>query len=118
MILNPPFSITSGLYPGIKIGNATLECREGLQFVIVFDDMSEYKIEDYKPGACHNLQQCFEDILAFLSTWIEALDYPESDNKDLFPKNNLLLVKWAKKNSDDISMLQFDIQETEGLIIE
>lgn len=122
MKLQAPFSISAGLYPAIRIGNATLECREALQFAIVFDGKAkDYLLKAFRPGACADFQSCFSAILSFLSAWGEALEFQDrtgldSENADLFPVNNKALRNWVLENYDLLCMLSCEIDESENLI--
>jgi hypothetical protein len=124
--MRPPFIITGGLVPGLKIKDATLELRE-TGFVIYFNDGDEFEVEGYKAGPCHNIQQMFDDILCFLSSWQQAIihfeERPDTDPEDIdgldcFPRDNEKLVAWAKMCGDDFELLLCDLEEPELITVE
>jgi hypothetical protein len=59
------------------------------------------------------LQETFESLLSFLGAAGEA--YPNRENAGLFPK---AVCEWAKANSDELAILQCEIQENKDLITE
>ncbi len=123
MQLNPPFSITSGLYPGIKIGEATLELREACTFYAYFADGHEARLGQIEcRGRILDCQEHFESTLSLLGVWAGALNWSarhgESENIDLFNREDSQLVDWAIENSDEIGMLAIELEENENLIIE
>lgn len=117
MILNHPFCISPSLLPALKIGDGWLESKGFSDFRVLLPDNTEYEITDFRPGACSDLVGNFAAILDFLSAWVEALQYPGSDNVDLFDKNNEVLVYWATDNSDEITVLSVEIEESEMELI-
>jgi hypothetical protein len=118
MILKQPFSISPSLLPSLMIGNGWLEVVAPLNFRVLLPDGSEYEIEDFRPGAAYNLQDCFSAVLSFLSAWHEAMQYgKDSENYDLFDTENEALVEWVDQNSDEIAILSIEIEETDEDLI-
>jgi hypothetical protein len=118
MILKQPFSISPSLLPSLMIGNGWLEVDAPLNFRVLLPNGSEYEIEDFRPGAAWNLQDCFSAVLSFLSVWHEAMQYgKDSENYDLFDTENEALVEWVDQNSDEITMLSIEIEETDEDLI-
>jgi hypothetical protein len=124
LVLKRPFEITSGLYPGLRFDDAVVECREGLQFAIRFDDGHEHLVKDFRPGAGMTLQQCFASILDFLYTWVDALRWvgelppDEIDGLDWFPADDDRIVKWAKANEHRFQEVCEVLEDKEGLLVE
>lgn len=56
-------------------------------------------------------QGMLENLLGFLSAAAES--YPDGENADLF---SAPVVEWAHQNSDEISMLACELEETKNLI--
>lgn len=128
MTLQSPFFISSRLAPALKVADATLSFDRG-NFVIDFVDGTEHEITDFRFPACRIkgdtnesvLQDGFASILAFLSACAESRNYAErrgkdaseGENSDLFPE---FVGQWAQENSDEIDMIQLEIEETKNLI--
>ncbi len=131
MKLHSPFKIGPRLAPALCIqqydsGCAWLSYDSG--FVIDLPDGSEHKITDYRPGfsASRDLALQFGDILSFLGTCAESRSYRErkglpvtdednGDNANLFPAD---VGAWAQSVSDELAMLQLEIEESETDLIE
>lgn len=124
MILHPPFQITSGLYPGVRIGDATIECREALQFVIYWDDGHEHHVQGFRPGAFADLQDCFGAIADFLAYWADCLQCAnamesqgyEPEGITLFPADDERLATWATENTDELLQLSMELEENDNLL--
>ena len=124
MILHSPFAISPRLCPAIQIGKAWLSYDNG-QFVIDLPDGTEHKVTDFHPPRMgrHTLQDSFAALLSFLSACAESRSYGErmkrdamaGENSDLFPAN---VGEWAQSVSDELSMLQMEIEESEKELIE
>lgn len=118
MKLESPFIISARLLPAIVIDNVTISFNPKNN-VFYFDGSEfNYTADDYNPGANHDIQDCFVDILNFLSAFAEAIGYEnrtgrESENKSLFP---VIMSDWAVKNSDEFAMLGLEIEEFELII--
>ena len=126
MQLQSPVLITSRLLPGVRVGGGTISItysdREGeggrtrYRWFVDLDNGSEFTGDDLQSG-CQggSLQEGLVSLLSFLGAFAEAQRYPDSENADLFPSG---LAEWATANSDEISMLESEIEETVGLIAE
>ena len=126
MKLHPPFCISARLCPAIKIADrdttAWLSYVDG-QFVIDLPDGTEHKIEHFSPGAASDLPSQFAAILGFLGACAESRKYAtrngkdamDGENSDLFPAN---VGEWAEQMSDEIGMLECEIEESEADLIE
>ncbi len=125
MKLHNPFIITPRLMAGLQIGKAFISMGQGernsegrTQYGVYIDlpDGSEHEITDLLSG-CQggDLQSGFASLLSFLGAAAESYNYEGEDgeNVDLFP---LPVTKWAAENSDDISILGLEIEETADLI--
>ena len=44
-------------------------------------------------------------LAGFISAWVESLDYPESENHNLFPAE---MQQWAESNCDEFSLVTYD----------
>ena len=129
MKLNPPFEISPRLLPAVRVGSAfvsiefagqTSDGRARYCYHIDTPDW-EYTGADLKSGAGGgSLESGMESILYFLSACGEAVAYSqrtgrESENADLFPPH---VAQWCYQNSDELSLLQFEISESETELIE
>lgn len=126
MKIHPPFEIGPRLAPALRIsdsnGTAWLSYDDG-EFIIDLPDGSEHKVEDFRPGAHTSLQGQFAAILGFLGACAESRSYAESrgqpawdgDNSRLFPKE---VGAWAQQVSDEIGMLEYEIEESEADLLE
>ncbi len=132
MKLSPPFLITARLMAGLKIGDAYISMGQGprnaegrTQYGVFIDlpDGTEHEITDLQSGCGGGgLQDGFASLLSFLGACAESRNYGErhgnpmgGENSDLF---NEAIGKWAQENSDEISMLQCDIEESDKPLIE
>lgn len=138
MILHSPFFISSRLLPALKIGNATLsleniskrdmEGRQSATFILDLPNGQEYLDSSLQSG-CQGfygingrVQDIFTTYLSFLDAAVESYKYCGSvytnypdENMSMFPE---YVVEWAAENIDEISMLQYDIEETDKLLID
>ena len=127
MKLSAPFVISARLAPAVQIGAACISYDSG-RFVIDFPDGTEHVVSGMSPPRCRvrgvndtpcSMLQCqFGALLSFLSACAESRQYAartgrEGESADLFPEN---VGQWAEENSDEISMLGVEIEETRGLI--
>jgi len=132
--LRAPFIITARLMAGLVIGGATISLgySNGLnayyRCFIDLPDGQEFEDSSLRPGACGGtLQQGFAALLSFLGAAAESyhhqmngIDFPlhldePDNNSSLFPRP---VTEWAYQNSDEISMLQLEIEESETPLIE
>lgn len=125
MKLHSPFSISARLCPALMVkasnGIAWINYDNG-QFIIDLPDGTEHKVTDFHPGACSDLADQFAAILSFLTACAESRSYAErtkrdpmsGENSDLFPDN---VGQWAQSVSDELSMLQMEIEESDHELI-
>lgn len=114
--------------PAIKIGSAwiSLDCgkttsegRTRYNVWIDLPDGTEHHITDLKSGCGGgDVQSGFVALLSFLGAAAESYSYRQrtgrkGENEDLFPAN---VVEWAYQNSDEITMLECELDETSNLI--
>jgi len=114
LIMKDPFFITSYLEVGLKLEKAHLELRGG-DFIIVLECGHEHIIEGYNPSPYHNLQQCFADIVNFISAWAESLTNGNEDLSELFPIEDEKLKEWAMLHHHELEYVEYEL-ETEGLL--
>ena len=127
MKLHTPFIITPRLMAGLQIGNAFISMVQGPRnsegrtcygCFIDLPDGSEHEVTDLRSG-CQGgeLQEGFASLLSFLGACAESYGYAQrngktledTENGDLFPP---AVAEWAYQNSDEISMLQLEIEES------
>lgn len=136
MKLLPPFIITARLLPGLKIGDGFLSlagvtkgevenclgARLRAGFILDLPDSVTFENDELQTGCGGGtIESMFESFLSFLGAAAESYRYndcdwekiDEDDNASLFPRH---VVEWAYQNSDEISMLECEIQEGENLI--
>ena len=130
MRLTSPFEIAPNLEAGIRIGSDWItivyadrsgdESRTRYTCTLLVGNR-EYTADDLQSGNASNadLQGGMESLLSFLGAAGEAYRYTmrgnESDNADLFPD---WVMEWCYQHSDEISMMQCQIEETADLIAE
>lgn len=131
MKIRQPFIITSRLLPGIKIGEATISIEyahvtsDGRQAYRWFIDNENGHRQDFQGDKLRSgvgggtLQEGLESLLGFLGAFADGIGYEnragtESENSKLFPAG---LADWATTNSDEISMLEYELQEQPGEFI-
>jgi hypothetical protein len=133
MTLHSPFIITPRLMAGLQIGGAFISMGAGprnaegrTQYGCYIDlpDGSEHKVTDLRSGCGGgDLADGFASLLSFLGAAAESYRYrqcdwnniDEDDNASLFPH---AVVEWAYQNSDELSVLQVEIEESEAKLIE
>jgi hypothetical protein len=129
MQLKKPFIITPRLLPGLQIGGAFISIeydgaasgRALYRYHIDLPDGTEHSAADLRSGVGGgSLQSGVESLLSFLGAAAESYDYRlrtnrKGENEDLFPP---AITEWAALYSDEISMVQTEIEETPGLIQE
>jgi hypothetical protein len=107
MKLSKPFLISSRLMPAVKVGGVTISYdRETANFILDHSTWSEV-IDEYKPGASHNLQQMFSDILFFL---LNAVDSGEGFGESV--------LAWARIYEDDIMDLNIILEGERDFIVD
>lgn len=127
MQLHPPFAISSRLMPALHIGDVWLslslgafnhEGRNVFEVWIDFPD-EEFHITDLRSGVGGaSIQKGFASLLCFLTAAGESYDYRmrtgrPGENETLFEPR---IVAWASENSDELSMLEMEIEENPELI--
>lgn len=124
MNLTHPFKISSRLLPAVQVtdGWISLE-RDGTtgdnrdRFRWYIDiPAGEFTGNDLKSGCGGSSEQeAFCSLLSFLTACAESWRHAgtEGENSDLFPQ---AVAEWAAQNSDELSMLQCEIEETKDLI--
>ena len=123
--LQKPFMISSRLQAAIEVGGAVISMEisnveEGrLVFYYWIDHPDfEYENDDLKSGVGDgSLQEGFASLLTFLASDAEKYRFSDSGDPD-FCFDAISVVEWAYLNSDEITMLQVEIEETPGLISE
>lgn len=124
MKLTHPFIISARLAPAVQIGDAYLSFDNG-RFVLD-GPFGEHIIEDFSFPRCRiagatdesELQGGFASICSFLGACAESRQYATRTGRkgecaDLFPED---VGQWAEQNSDEISMVGCEIEETPGAI--
>ena len=127
MKILPPLRITSRLMAGVKIGEATvsieyahtLDGRQVYRWLIDLASGGEFQGEDLRSGAGGGtLQEGLENLLCFLGAFAESRKWCNGDCEDgncrLFPEG---LSEWAVQNSDEIDMLECELEEHPGEFI-
>lgn len=130
MQLTHPFLITSRLMAGVRVGTDTIsigyakrpgdEGRTRYEFWID-GDRSGYHSDDLQSSCCGGgIREGMESLLSFLVASGESYAYQTrtgspSDNDDLFPA---AVAEWAYQNSDELSALQYEIEETPDCVVE
>jgi hypothetical protein len=125
--LKSPFFISSRLLPAVRVANAVLSIGYGgdatttgrtrYQYFIDFEGLSDFEGHDIKSGVGGGtLKQGMESLLAFLSACGES-SRPgrKGENADLFPP---AIGEWAYENLDEIGIVLFEVEETEGCCVE
>lgn len=136
MQLQSPFAISSRLMPGLLIGGAWIQLeyskrpgnngRTRYQYWIDLPDGSEHSGDDLQSGCGRSagLQEMFGTLLSFLGACGESFAYAQRNGIDiedtecgeLFP---YAVAEWAAQNSDELSCVQFDLEESgETYIVE
>ena len=124
MKLQAPFEISARLLPSVRVGTCFIsiefagETSDGRARYRYFIDTPDFEHEgsDLKSGCGGgSLQEGMESLLSFLTAAAESYRYNgmDGENSDLFPEQ---VTCWACANSDELSMLQCELQETKGLL--
>ena len=134
MILHAPLIITPRLMAGVQIGTPPAwvsigngpRNAEGRTVYGVFIDLpdgTEHEVTDLCSGCGGgSIQDGLASLLSFLGAAAEAYHYRgrqgsgEYDSAEtLFPP---AVVQWAAENADEISILAYDIEESETDLVE
>lgn len=128
MEIRQPCIITPRLLPGLQIGDAfvsieyggtTYDNRQGYRYYIDLPRFS-YEGEDIASGVGGgSLQSGLKSLLSFLGAFAESIRYQEHigtecESTTLFPPK---LADWATQNSDEITMLGIELEESEEPVI-
>ena len=126
--INAPCIITPRLLPGVQVGGAFISIeyarsaghRQHYRYYLDLPDGTSHEGDDISSGCRHSLQSGLESLLSFMSACGDGWSYQErtgreSENADLFPP---AIAEWCAANSDELSMLACDLEETKGLIAE
>jgi hypothetical protein len=130
MQLHSPFCITARLLPGVQVGNDyisieyagdTASGRTRYRCYLDIGD-KEYESDDLKSG-CQGggLQEGMASLCCFLEACGESYGYKmrnphsEPENLGLFPE---WVAEWAYQHSDELSMIEMEIEESETELIE
>lgn len=135
MILHPPFSISARLLPALRLpdgGTIQLEYsrrpgRDGrtrYKWTIDLPSGEEFTGEDLQSG-CQggSLAEGFKSLCSFLSAAADSYRHRGLDWENVTEDDNAhgwdrAVVEWACWNSDEISMLGMEIEESEAQLIE
>jgi hypothetical protein len=131
MLLSTPVEITPRLLPGVRVGSTWVaieyaarngaDGRTRYQWRIDLPDGSEHSGDDHQSGCCGgNLREGLESLLSFLSACGESVNYgtrtgSPGENADLFPP---AVAEWAAQNTDELSTLATEVEESPGCIQE
>lgn len=124
MLIRNPCIITARLLPGARVGNSTLSIEYGgisadgrQEYTVHIDTPDwEYTFDDLRSGVGGgSLQSGLESALSFFGAAAEAYNRPQSDNANIFPAH---VMEWAYLNSDEINMLEYELEETPDVIEE
>ncbi len=104
MILKEPFRISARLLPALKIGEGWLSYDKETYVFYLDTPEFEYVDNDFRPGCCHRVQDCFEDMMYFFEAAIEEYTYNLREGVQpaygsLFPEH---VTKWLVANECDI----------------
>lgn len=120
MILHPPTMITARLLPGVRVGNAFVSLEptcntdsRGATKWRWYIDIGNREFQGDDLSGWGGTQEMLENLLAFLGAAAES--FPNGENADLSPAP---VVEWAHQNSDELSMLACELEETKNLIEE
>ena len=129
MRLTHPLMISARLLPALRFGDATSGFSylswSWSDYCFYLDTPTfEYVIDDFRPGACADTQQCFASIFSFMDAAAESRGNRErrggsviglDSNENLFSPH---IVDWIIDNGSEISCLAFDLEEGPQLIEE
>jgi len=131
LTLKPPLLIAPNLEAGVQIGKDSWvtikyakrpgrEHRTRYRWTVLRSGQDAVTGDDLQSGCGKgSLQKGMSDLLCFLSSFAEAWrpgrEKYEGDNSELFPTE---LGWWTYHNSEEISMAQMEVEETEDCIVE
>jgi hypothetical protein len=115
MKLSAPFAISARLLPAVNVAEAWISL-DGTVFYLDLPDGSEHVVDDVRPPACgrFDYRKHFSALLSFLGACAESRAYGartgcKGENSDLFSE---AIGAWAEENSDKLSMLACEIEES------
>ena len=136
MRIEQPLQITSRLMPGFTIGNGTVSIgysgRSGengrVRYKYHIDLQADkessnpafsWTADDLQSG-CNggSLQEGLASLCGFLGACAESIQWggdTPGENADMFPKP---IGEWAAENSDELSLLAVELEESPNLIVE
>ena len=119
MTLKDPFLISSRLLPAVKIGDCTVSLdAQTDRYYFDFESGESIEGNDFNPKTA-DVQEAMGCLLSFVGAFAEGCAYEdrnpgsESENGDLFPAS---MREWAMQNSDEISMLAYELEEGERVV--
>ena len=126
MILHEPFKISARLLPAMQFENVWLSFEASTNTFYLDGLSKEYVIDEYRPSPlCSSIQQCFADILSFMSVAGDCVAWAKRSGEDpfadeggsanLFPRE---VSEWCAERHDDLSCLAMDFEEGPQLIEE
>ena len=129
MILHEPFKIGARLLPALQIGDGWISMEWGgfssdhraIGKYYIDIPAGEYTGSDLKSGVGGgSLQSMFASLLSFLGAAAESYGFEmrtkmSGENTDLFPRP---VVEWAHRNSDEIGILEREIEESDEPLLE
>lgn len=128
MTLHSPIIITPRLLAGLKVGDALISIefaprgrwdeggRVTYRYYIDLPDGTEHVAEDLRSGVQGgSLQSGLESLLAFLGAAAESFGstQPGFDEEKRFP---FAVCEWAYRHSNELSLLQLELEENKNLI--
>ena len=142
MTLHEPFLISSRLLPAIKIGTATVSIKstghdgDGRVYWLIYiyvpghkkdETDNEWIVDGIKSGILQRndaLQEGMTAFLSFLSAALESRKYHKTHHHNgsildtIESQFDPEILNWAEEFSDEISELQYTLEENENLLIE
>ncbi len=109
MILYEPFQISARLLPALKIGDGWLSYDKETYVFYLDTPEFEYEVNDFRPGCCHSVQNCFEDMMYSFEVAVKEYIYTSKEGVSttydpLFPDH---VTKWLVANEDDICYMSY-----------
>ena len=136
MKISAPCIITSRLLPGLRLADGSTISIEysrkspseshRVRYRYHIDGLprgESYSGDDLQTGCHHSLQSALASLLSFLTASAESYAYDirrggtgwNGENSDMFPQ---AVVLWAHSNSDELSMLAYELEEGADIIAE
>jgi hypothetical protein len=132
MIIKKPCILTARLLPGVRIDDAFISIERDGEVADGRFSRDRFRYYFDAPGIEHtdndlqssvmgcSLQEMLSTLLSFLSACGESVNFAsrtghQGENADLFPPS---IGQWAAEHSDELAMLQCELDETPDLIEE